>query len=554
MDINVGGDQLRALQIFLIALLVPLSAISYVSNGIPVRQAIIVLQTLAVAQASLLGIVVSVGLLSIQISANQFTPLIARLYEEESFLSPIILFFGSSILYDLLGILAIPWIQSAQWATSQLQVKMIISLILSLGIGIALLSFTYIFTTKDMVLRYLNPEPLLNRLTQRVTLEDYIEYHELTKTDKTLRRNPVLEIYEIGRKALEENDNHTARIAVQSLNEATHKILTEYNEFDDSEEIEVRLRFKELFEYWELLSDAAIKKGLDSTIEVLSSGLAERSIEAAENNFLEVTSVSLAALETLYQKSLEEKRLEKVYNNGFSRVIEKCIEGENWEIASLVISYEFRFLRKVFKEQSKEEVTYADLVHQQILASVRENWSRILDLDSEAFDTGGKRDLHCKYKDHTVSLLGLYLGIQEEGIEASAHELEGVIESIAKTAAQQELQKEVKNLTRLLIEFHIFTGRESDLTGAKIARIRQSGGDKGVERAFNQILEYEYRTEEELEREKDEIALKGVMPTINDQAYPNQISGQPKLNTVNGFRTVVETLRKQSLESLSQDG
>lgn len=39
-------------------------------------------QVLALAQASLLAIIVSVGLLSVQIAANQFTPLIGRRFLE----------------------------------------------------------------------------------------------------------------------------------------------------------------------------------------------------------------------------------------------------------------------------------------------------------------------------------------------------------------------------------------------------------------------------------------------------------------------------------------
>ena len=54
-------------------------------------------QVLALAQASLSAIIISVGLLSVQIAANQFTPLIGRRFEEDEFLTSAILRYRLSL-------------------------------------------------------------------------------------------------------------------------------------------------------------------------------------------------------------------------------------------------------------------------------------------------------------------------------------------------------------------------------------------------------------------------------------------------------------------------
>jgi hypothetical protein len=75
---------------------------------LPDDSLVLLFQVLALAQASLLAIIVSVGLLSVQIAANQFTPLVGRRFEENEFLTNTILHFGASIALALIAMLLIP--------------------------------------------------------------------------------------------------------------------------------------------------------------------------------------------------------------------------------------------------------------------------------------------------------------------------------------------------------------------------------------------------------------------------------------------------------------
>jgi uncharacterized membrane protein len=67
-----------------------------------------VFQALIISQASVLGIVISFGILSIQISTKEYTPLITRIFQEDHFLSNKIWLFGISIFLSLLFLLLTP--------------------------------------------------------------------------------------------------------------------------------------------------------------------------------------------------------------------------------------------------------------------------------------------------------------------------------------------------------------------------------------------------------------------------------------------------------------
>lgn len=126
-------------------------------------------QVLALTQASLLAIIVSVGLLSVQIAANQFTPLIGRRFEEGQFLTSTILRFGASIALALIAMLLIPELYPLAGRLPLFGRVLLVAA----GVGGATFSFLSVINVKDDMLNYLNPESLLDDLLEHVSFEAY---------------------------------------------------------------------------------------------------------------------------------------------------------------------------------------------------------------------------------------------------------------------------------------------------------------------------------------------------------------------------------------------
>lgn len=174
-----------------------------------------VLEVLVLGQASLLGIVLSVSLLSVQISTNQYAPQLSRVYRGGTF-NTIMSSFAISILFALSLRTGLPLLSDLQ-----------IALVVGVSTGLAAWSFEALFTLEQRLLGFLNPDPILDELIADVSLSRYRAFTDRHREEGRMARNPLLEIFQIARTALEQNNNYIALRAVEALEEATHKIITD---------------------------------------------------------------------------------------------------------------------------------------------------------------------------------------------------------------------------------------------------------------------------------------------------------------------------------------
>ncbi|MGZ0746520.1 hypothetical protein [Haloparvum sp. AD34] len=498
-------------------------------------------QVLALAQASLLAIIVSVGLLSVQIAANQFTPLVGRRFEEDEFLTSTILRFGVSIALALIAMLLIPELYPL---AGRLPLFGLV-LLVTTGIGGAAFSFLSVIDVKDDMLNYLNPESLLDYLLENASFEAYRRFSEELLEDGHTARSPVLEIFQIGQRSLEDNDNHTAIYAIHTLSEASKKILVDYSELDEEDRKEVRLQQKDLFGYWERIIDSAVERGTDKTLYQIVLSQKEIATTAAENGESSIGTEAAKTLQYLCEQTHENDRLEKSHYSRFNHMLESSIEHDTPEIANSTVVYmEYLALELTTNiDNDGERRTEEERVVDTLFAYIRDAWSKLLEEKNGEIEQGDYRELYDRFETE----VGHYLFTCWAYDRPYPSNLESDLANIAVTAAENGEHWAVSRLTRMIIELWVVAERRENLRVNGLARVIDSGGREGVEDAFEHVLSYDYVDEDDLGGPVF-IGEDGWEEKRNQRSsilYENVIEPTPRLSSIPDFKEQVSELRER---------
>ncbi|WP_411964341.1 hypothetical protein [Haloferax sp. YSMS24] len=501
-------------------------------------------QVLALAQASLLAIIVSVGLLSVQIAASQFTPLIGRRFEEDNFLTGTILRFGVSIGLALIAMLLIPVLYSVPGQRSTIgQI-----LLVGGGVGAATYSFLSVINVKDDMLAYLNPESLLDDLLEAVSFEAYRRFSEELKENGHTARSPVLEIFQMGQRAFEDNDNHTAIYAIDTLSQASRKILVEYSNLDEDERKEVRFHHQDLFEYWERLIDSAVERGTDKTLYQIVLSQKEIAISAAELHESSLGSKAANTLEYLCKQAYERDRLEKSYYARFKHILDASIEHDVPVLAistSIYMKWLALFITRDFESEG-ERRSREERVVDTLFGYIRDTWSKVFEEKSDLVEQGKYRDVHDQFEEeinHYVSTCWAFDRPYPSNLESD-------LTAVAISAAENDEQWAVSRFTRMIVELWVVTERQEVLRINDLARIIDSGGREGVNDAFEYILSYDYLDERDAcdRLIMTEDGWDEKLTGWEAKSYDNVVEHIARLNSISGFREQVIELREQVSE------
>ena len=508
---------------------------------LPAESFSLLFQVLALAQASLLAIIVSVGLLSVQIAANQFTPLIGRRFEEDEFLTGTILLFGGSIALDLVAMLVIPVLNPL---AGPLPTIVLFALVIG-GVSTATLSFLSLIDIKDAMLDYLNPETLLDDLVRDVSFEAYRDFSEERQENGHTARSPVLEIFQIGQRAFDDNDNHTAIYALHTLSEASQKILSEYGELGEEERQEVNFYRRDVFDYWERLIDSAVEQGTDKTLFQIARHQKNIATVAAENGLVSLGTEAAGTLQYLCEQAYDNERLERPYYTHFKPIIEVSIEQDTPGIANSTVIFvkhlAFTLTTEIEPEEerrSSEELRIIDT----LFAHIRDTWSMLFQEKSGQIKQGDFRDIHNRFENEVSH----YIATCSVGNRPYPSNLEQDLVAIAESAAENDEQWAVSRLTRMIIELWVVTGRQENRSVNRLARVIDSGGQEGVEEAFEYVLSYDYVEDEDLEPVVfGEDGWKEKMDYRDSKIYNNVIEDIIRLNSVPDFKEQVDEMKEQ---------
>jgi hypothetical protein len=172
-------------------------------------------QVLAIVQASLLGIIIAIYVLSSQLAANQYSIRLLSIHQGDNTFTVVIGLFGFSILLDIFGILSNAIIPGSA---------------ASIGVGItsafAVGAFSSLYLIKDSLIERTQPETIADRIRANVSPEN------LRSEIGRSHLRPYLAYFEAARAAIESGDNQAARQIVSALSD---EVTTSLNEILEPE-------------------------------------------------------------------------------------------------------------------------------------------------------------------------------------------------------------------------------------------------------------------------------------------------------------------------------
>lgn len=443
---------------------------SVVPSSFPAQQ---LFETLVIAQASLLAIVISVSMMSMQVSTNQFAPQLSQLYRESSF-NAIITRFGLSILLDLaLFALPTPWL-------GQTVVR---AFIVGLVVGVASWAFVALLDIEDRLLVFLNPDPVLSSLVDSVSFERYHHFSVERREEGQLARNPILEIFQLAQTSLEQRDNYSALRAVDALDEATEQLLAEYAALSEDRQQETAPDIHKLFDYWNRVADLAIERGADDVLHAIVEAEGAIGREAID---LDLATAATGAVDSVYHFcaiALANNRLEARYQDTLGDLLSASLEAGTLAVAERAVTDLARLSQLV--DRREDDLLVADderiTPHEEFF----DNWAYFLTVHHSRLETDQCRSLYRHFEDEYRSIR------EEQNSDYRVENLTSVVGDgfveLGVAAASVDVQWAVSRTTEQLLEFATLTGRTSEASIRDIERIVAAGGADGVRDAVQRL-------------------------------------------------------------------
>ncbi|WP_338918220.1 hypothetical protein [Salinirubellus litoreus] len=434
------------------------------------------LETLVIAQASLLAIVISVSMMSMQVSTNRFAPQLSQLYRESSF-NAIVARFGISILLDL-SLFALPgaWMDQAAVRVG----------VVGVVIGVASWAFVSLLDIEDRLLVFLNPEPVLESLVESVSFDRYHAFSVNRREEGLVARNPILEIFQLAQTSLEQSDNYSALRAVDALEEATERLLSGYAELPGERRTEATSSVHKLFDYWDRIADRAVERGADDVLHAIVDAELAVGREAID---LDLPTAATGAVDAVFHfcaVTLANNRLESGYHATLGDLLSASLEAGMLEVARRAVTDLARLSQLV--DRRDDDLLVADderiTPHEEFF----DNWAYFLDVHHPRLGTDQCRSLYVHFERQ-------YRNVREEATaDGRVADLDRVaapgFRAVGIAAATADVQWAVSRTTEHLLELALLTERTSDPYVDDIGRIVDAGGRNGVEDAIHRLRDW----------------------------------------------------------------
>lgn len=343
-------------------------ALSLNLEGVPYLS---ILELLILGMASILAIVISVGLLSVQLAASEYTPLVVRSKNNYSYIFKYFLIFIFSISFSLLSYLLISSTIPSESLRSELPLQLGASVFFATSVGIAVFAILTIQDIFEDTLSAIDRENILENISSEVSIEDVSDYLVKRESEGDAVRHPLLVVYIMAKEKLNEGDTHGCRESINHLTKATQNILLETENRDNTAVSEDGM--KDLFEFWTDLGYLSVENDMrtiswywiSSFHKVMNTCLENapaKIVERALSTYREVT------LRIVAEIGLGDEPDELLY------ILEKSINKDRWDIfeSSLSTSHAIisQGLRDRFSESSEE-----------LLNELFDSWGRVLEAD-----------------------------------------------------------------------------------------------------------------------------------------------------------------------------
>jgi len=431
------------------------------------------LETLVIAQASLLAIVISVSMMSMQVSTNRFAPQLSQLYRESSF-NAIVARFGLSILLDLV-LFALPTL----WMSRTVVRVAVVGVV----IGVASWAFVSLLDIEDRLLVFLNPEPVLESLVDSVSFDRYHAFSVERREEGPIARNPILEIFQIAQTSLEQRDNYSALRAVDALEEATEGLLAGYAGLSEERRVEAASSVHKLFDYWNRVADLAVDRGADDVLHAIVD--AERAV-GSEAIDLHLSTAAIGAVDAVFHfcaVALANNRLESGYHATLGDLLSASLEAGMLDVARRAVTDLARLSQLV--DRRDDDLLVADDERITPHGEFFENWAHFLNVHQSRLETDQCQSLYVHFEHQ-------YQNVRDEALADSRVDGLGRVavpgfRDVGIAAATADVQWAVSRTIEHVLELALLTERPPDPYVDDIERIVNAGGEAGAHDAINRL-------------------------------------------------------------------
>ncbi|NLV10246.1 hypothetical protein GOC74_09925 [Halomicrobium mukohataei] len=479
------------------------------------------LQLLVGTQASIFAIVISVSIVSIQISSSEFGSLLAQFKESYNFIERYVMHFGTSIFISISSLIIVP--SALPFSLPSVILDTGFFILAGSATAYAAYNFQLLQDLREEILDAINPEEILKQKQSTVTTSDFLEYRHLSKEDQDTSKHPLFEMYILCDQAIQDGNTHIQSVALRELKLATKKPIADGV---DLSEITTTL------DYWREFGNRFIEKKSETLLRIWMRSFTElfnTSFEQGHQDVEQLVEIQRGIMikcinaglgdAALFEKSVTP--LEQVQIENSNPFLTAYFEILRHEIESHSIGY----------SDDGNPITIPKLTDQAdvLLSALFDFFGGIIEADpkihqdrftmflrevEEVIDSLSSPELHESQKDIYEKLI-----------------------SSAQYAADSGNQEYVHSITRLIIELYFVT-RNSDTVGGQkhklsidkyksgLLTVVESGGAEGVYSAFEEIQTY------------DEIAF----DDIEDGSYVSLANAPEEVDTIFEFSNIGDVI------------
>lgn len=435
--------------------------ITYVLNDVPYQR---ILELLVLGTSSILAIVISVGLLSVQLAATQYTPLVVKTKKNYSYVLDYFWRFIFAIVTILVSYLIVSSSSPDIVPTNSRLNKAGASIIFGIAVGITAFAIISIQDLFDKTLSAIDRNNILENISSSVTAGDVKEYIDKKNSEGSTVRHPTLLIYTMAKNSIEEANTHASREALNHLKKGTENILNTTMKEDVIEVIE-KDGMKDLFEFWEDLGVLSIENNMrtivwfwidcfDSVIEVCFSNSPEVVVENALQTYEKIT------VRVISEIGLgdEPKKL--------LSFLQELTDQNRWDLLDSALSSSSSIIQRSIQEQNKRFTDETE----KLLDVFFESWCEVLE-NSTTEDDG----IPEKYDSSLSEFIDLFsnpIDVHDIELMASHPYLVTKLGEVGETAAKEGADETVKIVVSILVDLFVST-RNPQRTGALMSQVSQ---------------------------------------------------------------------------------
>lgn len=316
-----------------------------------------VFRTLAIVQGSFLAIVVSIFILSQQVTASEYTPIALREMREDPAIDALILLFIGSILLNI-------------WYHLNIQLELLtinteLNLEVGTAVGLATLCLLLLIPARRHVIESVGPENVLDSTVDGIEPNAFPS-KENRGLDSPPERNPLLAIDQVLQSAVSRGDEFTIRRAIYDMHRATKEGIA------SDEKVIQGIDEEGLFEYWDNCIKIATQGG-PKRGEIAARGLRKVTAELIKEEMTDHIDSRLDDLNELFVGLYDKNNLSMEVLNEYGHIAREGTQHEEPKVHSLLATCYYEQLEHIVNvdDDKDDKLANNEILYQIIFNSLQ---------------------------------------------------------------------------------------------------------------------------------------------------------------------------------------